>query len=57
LPHLAIGGIAPANIGELVAVGVKGVAVSSCVCGADEPGEICRGLVEILKGQGVHARA
>ncbi|MHC5022600.1 MAG: thiamine phosphate synthase [Planctomycetota bacterium] len=39
LPHLAIGGITPANIGRLVEAGARGVAVSSAVCTADDPAE------------------
>ena len=45
IPHLAIGGITPANIGELAAAGCKGVAVSSAVCGADDPESVCQVLV------------
>lgn len=44
LPHLAIGGITPANVGELVKVGCRGVAVSSVVCGSEQPGAVCREL-------------
>lgn len=47
LPHLAIGGITPANVGDLAAVGCRGVAVSSVVCGAADPAGVCR---ELLKG-------
>lgn len=39
LPHLAIGGIAPNNIEELIAIGVKGIAVSSAICAATDPAE------------------
>ena len=46
LPHLAIGGITAGNIGELVAAGVRGVAVSSCVCGSDDPASVCRVLIQ-----------
>lgn len=45
-PHLAIGGITPDNIGLLRSAGCKGVAVSSAVCGADDPGAACRALIE-----------
>lgn len=38
MPHLAIGGIAEENVGEVVAAGAKGVAVSSAICAADDPG-------------------
>lgn len=48
LPHLAIGGITPENVAELVAAGARGVAVSACVYGADEPGAVVRGLVACL---------
>ncbi len=39
MPHLAIGGITPDNINELVDAGVGGVAVSSSVCTAANPGQ------------------
>ncbi len=48
LPHLAIGGIKPSNIGELVEVGGRGVAVSSAVCASDDPGAACRKLLDQL---------
>jgi len=48
LPHLAVGGITPANVCELAAVGCRGVAVSSVVCGAHDPAQVCRQLVEAL---------
>ncbi len=48
LPHLAIGGINSKNIGELVSAGVKGVAVSSAVCGAENPDEITQQLIRAL---------
>lgn len=44
LPHLAIGGITPANLPQLVAAGCRGIAVSSVVCGADDPAAVCRSL-------------
>lgn len=49
-PHLAIGGIGPANIGELAAAGCRGVAVSSAVCGAEEPEAVCAAIVAALRG-------
>lgn len=55
LPHLAISGITPENAGELAEAGCRGVAVSSAVCGADDPGSVCRRLVETLDG--AHAGA
>ncbi len=44
--HLAIGGITPDNVGELVAAGCRGVAVSSCVLTSREPGSVVRRLRE-----------
>lgn len=48
LPHLAIGGVTLENVDQLVAAGCRGVAVSSAVCGAKQPGEVVRALVEKL---------
>lgn len=48
LPHLAIGGITPDNIAQLVAAGARSVAVSSCVCSAENPGEVVQQLVKAL---------
>jgi thiamine-phosphate pyrophosphorylase len=45
VPHLAIGGITPENVGELVAAGCRGVAVSSVVCGAGDVAGVCRELL------------
>lgn len=47
-PHLAISGITPRNIGELVSAGCRGVAVSSCVCSAAEPERVCRELLAAM---------
>jgi thiamine-phosphate pyrophosphorylase len=44
-PHLAIGGITPENVGELWAVGCRGIAVSSAVCSVKDPEEACRALL------------
>jgi thiamine-phosphate pyrophosphorylase len=44
VPHLAIGGITPERMPELRRAGVRGVAVSSVVCGAEDPAEVCRAL-------------
>lgn len=49
VPHLAIGGITPANAGELAAAGCRGVAVSGAVCRADDPARVCRALVDALR--------
>jgi thiamine-phosphate pyrophosphorylase len=45
LPHLAIGGITPENVGLLAGCGCQGVAVSGVVCQATEPEEVCRRLL------------
>lgn len=47
-PHLAIGGISLDNVDQLVAVGCRGIAVSSAVCSAEDPGQACRDLLERL---------
>ena len=44
VPHLAIGGIDPSNVARLAAAGCRGVAVSSVVCGADDPGATAHAL-------------
>lgn len=55
VPHLAIGGINTANAAELarVAAGVRaqlGVAVSSVVCGANDPRGVCESLRKAIDG-------
>ncbi len=50
VPHLAIGGIGPENICGLVREGCRGVAVSSGVCSAADPAEVCRLLRRELSG-------
>lgn len=47
-PHLAIGGITPDNVVEVVAAGGRGVAVSSAVCGAADPGAAARAIREVV---------
>ena len=37
IPHVAIGGLTAANVGELVAAGARRVAVCSAVCAAEDP--------------------
>ncbi len=49
LPHLAISGIHPANITGLVAAGCRGVAVSSVVCGSEDPAAVCAALVNQIE--------
>lgn len=48
VPHLAIGGVTPANIAELAAAGIRGTAVSSAVCSANSPGDVCRRLLDAM---------
>ncbi|MSR43976.1 MAG: thiamine phosphate synthase [Phycisphaerales bacterium] len=48
MPHLAIGGITPENAVQLRAVGCRGVAVSTSVCAADDPGAQVARLCEIF---------
>lgn len=48
LPHLAIGGITPNNIDQLVEAGVNGIAVSSAICSASDPGEVAASLSQTL---------
>jgi thiamine-phosphate pyrophosphorylase len=47
-PHLAIGGVTPENAPELARAGARGIAVSSCVCAAIDPGAVCEKLLEAL---------
>jgi thiamine-phosphate pyrophosphorylase len=47
-PHLAIGGITPDNVVEVVAAGAKGVAGSSAICGEKDPGEAARAIREVI---------
>lgn len=52
VPHLAISGITAANVGTLASAGVRGVAVSGEVCGADDPEAACRRLLAGLGADG-----
>ncbi len=47
-PHLAIGGITPANLPQLLAVGCKGIAVSSTICSADNPAQATADLLAAM---------
>lgn len=49
LPHLAIGGIGPNNVGELTVLGCRGVAVSAAICSATDPGAATASLAQTLK--------
>lgn len=44
IPTVAIGGITLENAAAVFATGVSAVAVTACVCGADEPGEVVEAL-------------
>lgn len=48
IPHLAIGGISPENIDQLLDIPVRGVAVSSCICASHEPAEVASRLKTAL---------
>ncbi|MCC7407242.1 MAG: thiamine phosphate synthase [Phycisphaeraceae bacterium] len=47
--HLAIGGVGSHNVMEVVAAGARGVAVSSAVCGADDPRAVAESLVRAVE--------
>ena len=49
VPHLAIGGIAPGRVAALARAGCRGVAVSSAICGADDPAAVARAIVAELQ--------
>jgi thiamine-phosphate pyrophosphorylase len=44
-PHVAIGGITPDNVADVVQAGARGIAVSSAICGADDPFAVTCDLV------------
>lgn len=46
--HVAIGGITPGNLPSLLAIGIRTVAVSAAVCGAENPETSCKALKEML---------
>ena len=50
VPHLAIGGIMPANAAEMTEAGARGVAVSAAVCGAEDPGAAVREIRKHFRG-------
>lgn len=51
LPHLAIGGITPDNMDELVEAGCQGVAVSSAICSAKDPGEAAARIASAIDSE------
>ena len=48
MPHLAIGGITPRNVGQLIEAGVRGVAVSRAICAAEHPDRVVGALRDAL---------
>lgn len=48
IPWYAIGGIAPSNIEQVVAAGATRVAVSGCICQAEEPRDVVSQLLSWL---------
>lgn len=48
LPHLAIGGIIPQRIAELIPAGLRGVATSSAVCASRDPAGAVRAFLNAL---------
>ncbi|MBB6430470.1 thiamine phosphate synthase [Algisphaera agarilytica] len=46
MPHLAIGGITPDNLPKLMDAGVQGIAVSSVICAAEQPGKVALRLLQ-----------
>ena len=49
LPIVAIGGIGLANAGDVISVGVEGVAVVSAICAAPDPEAAARDLASIVR--------
>ncbi len=48
-PHLAIGGITAERLPSVLEAGARGVAVSSSICGAKDPGAIVGAMVEMIE--------
>jgi thiamine-phosphate pyrophosphorylase len=51
VPHLAIGGIDACRAAELAALGCGGVALSSAICGSEDPGQVVRDVLGALQGR------
>jgi len=51
-PGFGIGGIGPNNVAHAVAAGLHRIAVSSAICGADEPGSVVTALRAALQVTG-----
>ncbi|MDD5010811.1 MAG: thiamine phosphate synthase, partial [Phycisphaerae bacterium] len=45
---VAIGGITPDNVEKVLQAGARRIAVSSCVCQAKNPSDVCKKLKEII---------
>jgi thiamine-phosphate pyrophosphorylase len=48
---VAIGGINLENAGKVLHAGAKKIAVSSCVCKADNPADVCKKLAKIISAR------
>ena len=49
VPLIAIGGITPDNVGEVIAAGADGVAVISAVCAAADPAAAARRFIDAIE--------
>lgn len=52
MPAIAVGGVAPENVGGLMAAGAAGVAVISALFGADDPASAARALRAAVDASG-----
>jgi thiamine-phosphate pyrophosphorylase len=52
VPAIAVGGVAPENVGDLMAAGAVGVAVISALFGADDPTRAARALRAAVDANG-----
>jgi thiamine-phosphate pyrophosphorylase len=49
VPHLAIGGVTPENVGTLARIGARGIAVSSAVCSVADPRGACEAILRAVR--------